>query len=72
MATESLTPENWLKAPSRFRVPSASIADQNLIKVIRAEGEGTLYLSADASWYSTEEPVSAVGNELFVRRTTLA
>jgi len=68
VATESLTPENWLKAPSRFRVPSASIADQNLIKVIRAEGEGTLYLSADASWYSTEEPVSAVGNELFVRR----
>ena len=42
VATESLTPENWLKAPSRFRVPSASIADQNLIKVIRAEGEGTL------------------------------
>ena len=29
VATESLTPENRLKAPSRFRVPSASIADQN-------------------------------------------
>ena len=68
LATESLGPDNWLKAPSRFLVPEALLSDDNVIQVVRAEGAGMLYLSAEASWFSVEEPVAAVGNELFVRR----
>jgi alpha-2-macroglobulin len=34
----------------------------------RAEGEPSLYFAAEAKFFSTEEPITPAGNEIFVRR----
>src|SRR6185436_11985265 len=38
------------------------------ITIKRTSGTGTLYFSAQAKFFSLEEPITAAGNEIFVRR----
>jgi uncharacterized protein YfaS (alpha-2-macroglobulin family) len=40
----------------------------NEITIKRTNGGGALYFSADAKFFSLEEPLAAAGNEIFVRR----
>ncbi|MDH3256989.1 MAG: alpha-2-macroglobulin, partial [Nitrospinota bacterium] len=40
----------------------------NTIRLVRKSGEGPLYFAAKAEFFSLEEPITAAGNEIFVRR----
>jgi len=55
-------------APSRFTVEAKLIKDgENEIRIKR-KGEGAIYFAAEAKFFSLEEPIPAVGNEIFVKR----
>jgi uncharacterized protein YfaS (alpha-2-macroglobulin family) len=61
--------KNVLRAPSRFEIDPKWIKDGvNSIRLVRKSGEGPLYFSASAEFFSLEEPITAAGNEIFVRR----
>jgi alpha-2-macroglobulin len=58
-----------LRAPSRFEIDPKWIKDGvNTIRLVRKRGEGALYFAANAQFFSLEEPITAAGNEIFVRR----
>ncbi|HYW69590.1 MAG TPA: hypothetical protein VE961_01060, partial [Pyrinomonadaceae bacterium] len=69
VATKHLTPDQALSAPSQFAIDRKLIRDGgNDIRVRRTAGTGALYFSAQARFFSLEEPIKAAGNEIFVRR----
>ncbi len=69
VAKKSIAAGQAISAPSRFTVPSELIRDgANEVVVRRTAGDGALYISAEARFFSREEPVRARGNELFVKR----
>ena len=55
-------------APSQFTIDPKLVADTNEIRIVRASGNGRLYFSADAGFFSTEDPITPAGNEIFVKR----
>jgi len=58
-----------IAAPSRFEIDPAWLRDgENKVDVARTAGEGPLYVSAQAAFFSLEEPVTPAGHRLFVRR----
>ena len=61
--------EQILRAPSQFVIDDELIVDgDNEIRIVRLDGDGPMYFSAQATFFSLEEPVTAAGNEIFVRR----
>jgi uncharacterized protein YfaS (alpha-2-macroglobulin family) len=69
IARQSLTPEEMLAAPSRYTIDSGDVQDgRNEIQIRRLEGQGPIYFSVEVLFFSLEEPVTAAGNEIFVRR----
>jgi len=69
VATQAVTPETALGAPSRLVIDRALLRDgTNDIQIVRTTGEGPLYISAFATFYSLEEPITPAGHELFVKR----
>jgi uncharacterized protein YfaS (alpha-2-macroglobulin family) len=69
VASKSITPASVLDAPSEFQIaPHLVKSGDNEIVLIRKRGTSPLYYSASASFFSQEEPVTAEGNEIFVRR----
>ncbi len=69
VATKKIPRGEMLSAPSRFPVPASAIRDGvNLVTVKKTKGDGALYVSAEARFFSLEEPVKAAGNEIFLRR----
>ncbi|MCU1267018.1 MAG: Large extracellular alpha-helical protein [Acidobacteria bacterium] len=69
VATKQVTAEDALSAPSKFLVSREFIRDgQNEILIRRKSGTGPLYFSAQAEFFSLEEPLTPAGNEIFVRR----
>jgi len=61
--------ENVLAAPSIYPVDPKFIKDEaNEFKIVRKQGKGSLYFSMQAKFFSLEEPVTPVGNEIFLRR----
>jgi hypothetical protein len=69
IASRSLSAEEALGAPSRFAVDSRYLRDgANTIHLVRKDGRGPIYFSAEARFVSREEPIPAAGNEIFVRR----
>jgi uncharacterized protein YfaS (alpha-2-macroglobulin family) len=72
IASKTITAAAVLSAPTRFTVDPASIRDGvNEIRIHRTSGQAPLYFAAEARFVSLEEPVTAAGNELFVRRDYL-
>ncbi len=55
------------RGETKIRVPADLVSDTNEIR-IRRTGKGAIYFSAEARFVSLEEPVTAAGNEIFVRR----
>jgi len=55
-------------ASSRFAVDMGLIQDTNEIRIVRVHGDAPLYFAANAEFFSTEEPISPAGNEIFVKR----
>ena len=44
------------------------ISDNNEIQIKRLNGDGPIYFAAEAKFFSTEEPITPAGNEIFVKR----
>jgi uncharacterized protein YfaS (alpha-2-macroglobulin family) len=69
VATKEITAEDALSAPTRFDIPLELVRDNgNQIVLRRKTGTGPLYFSAQARFFSLEEPLRPAGNEIFVRR----
>ena len=69
VTTKQLTAEDALSAPSKFAISRELLRDgQNEITIVRKNGNGPLYFSAQAEFFSLEEPLKPAGNEIFVRR----
>lgn len=69
IAKKKIAKADAVAAPSRFTVDPKLVKDGvNQIRIERTVGKGPLYFSAEASFFSLEEPVTAAGNEIFVRR----
>lgn len=67
--TKRLTAADALTAPSQFSIPNELIRDgANDIRIRRTSGTSPVYFSAQARFFSLEEPIKAAGNEIFVRR----
>lgn len=68
LARRKVTAAEVLAAPSVWTAEPGLVRDgTNEIRIIR-RGQGALYVSAQAVFYSREEPVTAVGSEIFARR----
>ena len=69
VTSKQLTADDALSAPSKFVVSRELLRDgQNEISIVRNSGNGPLYFSAAAEFFSLEEPLKPAGNEIFVRR----
>ncbi|MGH9932015.1 MAG: alpha-2-macroglobulin family protein [Pyrinomonadaceae bacterium] len=69
VATKQITAADALGAPSKFEVSREFVRDgANEITIRRTSGTGALYFSAQAKFFSLEEPITPAGNEIFVRR----
>jgi uncharacterized protein YfaS (alpha-2-macroglobulin family)/tetratricopeptide (TPR) repeat protein len=68
VASRHVSTAEVLSAPSRFAVDQSLVRDgANRIRIVR-RGAGAVYFSAEAKFFSLEEPVAPAGNEIFVRR----
>jgi uncharacterized protein YfaS (alpha-2-macroglobulin family) len=69
IASRAISAADALSAPSRFAIPRELLRDgSNEITIQRKSGSGPVYFSAQAEFFSEEEPLTAAGNEIFVRR----
>ncbi len=69
IATKQITAEDALSAPTKFQISREFIRDGvNEITIRRQNGTGPIYFSAQAKFFSLEEPLTPAGNEIFVRR----
>ncbi|HET6891118.1 MAG TPA: alpha-2-macroglobulin family protein, partial [Pyrinomonadaceae bacterium] len=69
IATKQISSEDALSAPTKFNISRELIRDgANEITIRRTSGNGPLYFSAQATFFSLEEPLKPAGNEIFVRR----
>jgi alpha-2-macroglobulin len=72
IAANKVTAADALGAPGRFEIHNLRrelLADgANDIRIRRLGGRGPIYFSAQARFFSREEPVTEAGNEIFVRR----
>ncbi|HKY46291.1 MAG TPA: MG2 domain-containing protein, partial [Pyrinomonadaceae bacterium] len=69
ITSKQLTADDALSAPSKFVISRELLRDgQNDISIVRNNGNGPLYFSAAAEFFSLEEPLKPAGNEIFVRR----
>ncbi len=69
VASKQITAADALGAPSKFAISRELIRDgANEITIRRTSGDGPLYFSAEAKFFSLEEPITPAGNEIFVRR----
>ncbi len=61
--------DDVLAAPTQYRIDRKLVEDgTNQIRILRHEGDGPIYFSMQARFFSLEEPVLAAGNEIFVQR----
>ena len=69
VVSKQITAGDALSAPSKFSISRELIRDgQNEISIVRNSGNGPIYFSAAAEFFSLEEPLKPAGNEIFVRR----
>lgn len=68
IAKKKITGADVFDAPSCFEVDPKLISDSNSIRIVRKSGNAPVYFAAQAKFFSTEEPITPAGNELFVKR----
>ncbi|HEY2081776.1 MAG TPA: alpha-2-macroglobulin family protein, partial [Verrucomicrobiae bacterium] len=68
IAKKKITGTDIFNAPSRFAVDPKLIRDSNSVRIVRKSGSGPVYFAAEAKFFSTEEPITPAGNEIFVKR----
>jgi uncharacterized protein YfaS (alpha-2-macroglobulin family)/tetratricopeptide (TPR) repeat protein len=65
---QKISRENIFDAPSLFVVRPELIRDRNEIRIRKTGGSGSIYFAAQSKFFSMEEPITAAGNEIFVKR----
>ncbi|PYV85470.1 MAG: alpha-2-macroglobulin, partial [Acidobacteria bacterium] len=69
IVTRKVIPTEALSAPSQFEIDPKFLKEgTNEIRILRKNGSGPLYFSAQASFFSLEEPITAAGNGIFAYR----
>jgi uncharacterized protein YfaS (alpha-2-macroglobulin family) len=68
VAERKISGADNFSAPSQFEIDTNLIADTNEIRIVRTSGSGPLYFAANGKFFSTEEPITPAGNEIFVKR----
>lgn len=68
VAERKISGADVFNAPSEFHVDPKWIQDTNEIRIVRESGNGPLYFAANAKCFSTEDPITPAGNEIFVKR----
>jgi len=69
IAKKKISGADIFNAPSRFAVDPKLIQDSNAIRIKVNQGSrDSRYFAAEAKFFSTEEPVTPAGNEIFVKR----
>jgi uncharacterized protein YfaS (alpha-2-macroglobulin family) len=69
VTSKQITAAEALSAPTKFAISRELVRDgTNEISIVRKNGSGPLYFSAQAEFFSLEEPLKPAGNEIFVRR----
>ena len=72
IVAKKITASDALSAPSRFEIHNLRrelLSDgANDIRIRRLSGRGPIYFSAEARFFSREEPITEASNEIFVRR----
>src|SRR5438105_10224776 len=68
IAKKKISGADVFNAPSRFSIDATFIQDANEIRIKRTGGSGAIYFAAEAKFFSLEEPITAAGNEIFVKR----
>jgi len=70
VASQTIDADARLDGPRWIDVdPSLLHEGENNMTIIRRGGEGAIYYSAQATFFTLEEPIRAAGNELFVDRS---
>jgi uncharacterized protein YfaS (alpha-2-macroglobulin family) len=66
---KKVTGSDVFNAPTKFVVPARAIKNgANEIKIVRKSGKSPIYFAAECAFFSLEEPITAAGNEIFVKR----
>jgi uncharacterized protein YfaS (alpha-2-macroglobulin family) len=68
VAERKISGADIISAPSQFEIDTNLITDTNEIRIVRTSGSGPLYFAANGKFFSTEEPITPAGNEIFVKR----
>jgi len=72
VADRKISGADVFNAPSVFTIDPKLVQDTNEIRIVRTSGDGgraqALYFAANAKFFSTEEPITPAGNEIFVKR----
>ena len=69
VAKNKITGADVFNAPSKFAIDAKWIRDgANDVRIVRRNGQGAIYFAANAAFFSLEEPIAPVGNEIFVKR----
>jgi uncharacterized protein YfaS (alpha-2-macroglobulin family) len=69
VASRKITADESLGAPSLFDVKREYLKNgANEIRIRNKNPKGALYFSAQAKFFSLEEPITSAGNEMFTRR----
>jgi alpha-2-macroglobulin len=68
IAQRKVSGADIFNAPSRFAIDPKLVKDENAIRIVRKRGDTPVYFSAEATFFSLEEPIAPAGNEIFVKR----
>jgi len=72
IAKRKISGADVFAAPSRFAIDPKLVRDRNEVRIkctpARGASAPSLYFAAEAKFFSTEEPVTPAGNEIFVKR----
>ncbi len=68
IAKKKVAGADVFNAPSRFTIDPKLIKDANEIRIVRKNGDTPVYFAVEARFFSLEEPITATGNEIFVKR----
>ena len=69
IAKKKLSGADLFNAPSRFAISPEMIKNSNEVRIRRLSGDGAIYFAVESKFFSLEEPIAPVGNEIFVKRT---
>ena len=68
IARKKISGADLFNAPSQFTADPKLIQDSNSIRIVCKSGNTPIYFAASAKFFSTEEPITPAGNEIFVKR----